>query len=264
MMSRPAPVKGLLGGSGATTSLGGPLGLGLGAPSPLALYGSGESQRRSFSWRRFVPSMDEINQPTRQVTNLFLAINIATYVLSKFERNVILKMAGIPYEIARGEWHRLLTAGFLHTDLLHLLSNGLALHWLGPDLEAALGRGRFAAVYLASVIAGGAMQYHFGAWGAVTWGASGGVAGLFAAYVLYRVRNRNYTGWGAQDQSWVAQVVGLNVMLSLLAGGNIAHWAHLGGALGGAAVCWLIGPRYRWRNGYVVDDPVLPIFRQRR
>ncbi|PNW83384.1 hypothetical protein CHLRE_05g245451v5 [Chlamydomonas reinhardtii] len=224
--------------------------------------------RQLSDWRRMLPTWQDFRNsaegPYRQVTNLFLAINVATYLVARTDRSVVLAMAAIPHEVARGEWHRLLTAGFLHTDFLHLLSNMLALHWLGPDLESAAGRGRFAAIYLLSVVAGSAAQYAWGGWGTVSWGASGGVAGLFAAYVTYRLRNRNYTGWSSADMSWVAQVVGLNVVLSMVAGGSLAHWAHLGGALGGAAAVLLLGPRYRWRNGFVVDEPLLPLFRSRR
>ncbi len=58
------------------------------------------------------------------------------------------------------------------------------------------------------------------------------------------------------------QIVGLNVLLSLAAGGHIGHWAHLGGLLGGAAAMWLTGPRYVWRGGYMEDRPILPWFRK--
>ncbi|KAG2445052.1 hypothetical protein HYH02_008920 [Chlamydomonas schloesseri] len=224
--------------------------------------------RQLSGWRRLLPSWQDFRNsaegPFRQVTNLFLAINVATYLAARFDRGVVLGMAAIPHQIAAGELYRLLTAGFLHTDFLHLLSNMLALHWLGPDLESAAGRGRFAAIYLTAVLAGSAAQYALGGWGTVSWGASGGVSGLFAGYVTYRLRNRAYTGWSSGDISWVLQVVGLNVFLSLAAGGSLAHWAHLGGALGGAAAVLLLGPRYRWRNGFVVDEPLLPLFRSRR
>ena len=80
---------------------------------------------RHLSWRRLLPSMDDFRNaaegPTRQVTNLLLAINVSTYLVAKFDHGVVVSMAAIPYEIAKGEWYRLLTCGFLHTDFLHIL-----------------------------------------------------------------------------------------------------------------------------------------------
>src|SRR5215216_174260 len=56
--------------------------------------------------------------------------------------------------VADGEWWRLLTAGFLHGGLFHLLLNMYALYFLGRMLEPALGHVRFAALYFASLLAG--------------------------------------------------------------------------------------------------------------
>jgi hypothetical protein len=50
----------------------------------------------------------------------------------------------------------------------------LSLHWLGPPLESAAGRGRFTAIYLASIMGGSWAQYHFGSFAAASMGASGG------------------------------------------------------------------------------------------
>ncbi|GFR44534.1 hypothetical protein Agub_g5804 [Astrephomene gubernaculifera] len=226
------------------------------------------SQKRLMSWRRYVPTFGDFQNgaqdPYRQVTNLFLALNIATFILAKYDRGIVVNMAAIPYSIAKGEYYRLLTSGFLHTDFIHLLTNMLTLHWLGPELESACGRSRFAAIFVVSIISGGWLQYTMGPFASVAWGASGGIYGLFAAYLVYRLRNRNFISWEAHDMQWLAQVVGLNVLLAFMAGGSLAHWCHLGGALGGAAVCWLAGPRYRWQGGRLVDSPLLPWFAPRR
>lgn len=41
----------------------------------------------------------------------------------------------------------------------------------------------------------------------------------------------------------------------------IACRAHIGGVVGGAAAMFLLGPRYVWEGGHVVDKPLLPLFR---
>ncbi len=53
-----------------------------------------------------------------------------------------------------GEWWRLLTSSFVHSSLLHLLINLVALTTVGFVLERLLGHATFAAVYAASAIFG--------------------------------------------------------------------------------------------------------------
>ena len=52
------------------------------------------------------------------------------------------------------EYYRLLTSGFLHDGLLHILFNMVFLYFVGPSLEAAIGKLNFVAVYFASLLAG--------------------------------------------------------------------------------------------------------------
>ena len=56
--------------------------------------------------------------------------------------------------VANGEWYRLVTAGFLHAGLLHILFNMVALYFLGSLLEPGIGTPRFLAVYFVSLLAG--------------------------------------------------------------------------------------------------------------
>ena len=52
------------------------------------------------------------------------------------------------------EYWRLITAGFLHSGLLHIGFNMYILYWLGTMLEPSLGHVRFLALYFASLLAG--------------------------------------------------------------------------------------------------------------
>ena len=51
-----------------------------------------------------------------------------------------------------GEWWRIVTAGFLHANEIHLLFNMLALFNLASALEPELGRGRVLALYATSLL----------------------------------------------------------------------------------------------------------------
>src|SRR5205814_1733407 len=82
--------------------------------------------------------------------------------------------------IDHGDLWRLVTSGFIHAGLPHLLFNMLSLWVLGSLLEPVTGRARFLVIYFTSLLAGS-----FGALVAqptgLTVGASGAVFGLLAA-----------------------------------------------------------------------------------
>lgn len=142
------------------------------------------------------------------------------------------------FAIDQGEYWRLITSGFLHTGLLHLLFNMLALYILGGLLEPAIGRLRFATVYFVSLLAGS-----FGALLlepiAATAGASGAIFGLMgAALVVMRERAL---------ESGIALWLGLNLLITFTIPG-ISIGGHLGGLFGGALAMALIAevaPRLR-------------------
>lgn len=147
----------------------------------------------------------------------------------------------VPGIVWDGEWWRVLTSGFLHIGPIHLLFNMLALWILGRDLEAVLGRARFIALYLISLLGGAAAVMALYAPFAAVAGASGAVFGLMGglAVVLRRLR------------APVGQVVGLivvNVVISVVIPG-ISLIGHLGGLIVGAgATAALVYAPARNRN----------------
>ena len=126
--------------------------------------------------------------------------------------------------LAEGEWWRLLTAAFLHANLLHIGLNMLLLWWVGSGLEEAMGRARYLALYLVSGLAGSAGALLLSP-EAITVGASGAIFGLLgAALVLER-----QTGVSGGP---ILAIVVINVVLSFRPGISIG--GHLGGLAGGA------------------------------
>jgi len=131
------------------------------------------------------------------------------------------------FAIDQGDYWRLLTAGFLHTGMIHLLFNMFALYVLGGMLEPAIGRVRFAVIYFVSLLAG--------SFGALlleptlpTVGASGAVFGLMgAAVVVMRHRGIN------PMESGIGIWLGLNLLITFTIP-NISIGGHLGGLVGGA------------------------------
>ncbi len=135
--------------------------------------------------------------------------------------------------IADGEWYRIVTGGFLHAGLIHIGFNMLALYILGPLLEPAIGRARFLALYLASLLAG-SLGVMLLSPNELTVGASGAIFGLFAAaFVIARGRGMHEVS----TQLGFLLVINLVFTFSIP---NISVGAHLFGALGGAVCAAII------------------------
>jgi membrane associated rhomboid family serine protease len=130
-------------------------------------------------------------------------------------------------------YYELITSAFLHLSLLHILSNMLALAFIGPALEQLMGRWRFAAVYLLSGLGGSAFIYAFGAKLVVTAGASGAVFGLFGAcLVLYRKLGL--------DLQYLIGIIALNFVFTFSVHG-ISKLGHIGGFITGLAAGLAVG-----------------------
>jgi membrane associated rhomboid family serine protease len=132
----------------------------------------------------------------------------------------------VPVLVQNGEWWRLFTSGFLHIGPIHLLFNMIALWVLGRDLEIVLGRGRFLAVYVISLLGGSAAVMLFSMPNQAVAGASGAVFGLMGGLAVVLRRLRAPAG----------QVIGLiavNLVISVLIPG-ISLLGHLGGLVIGA------------------------------
>ncbi len=128
----------------------------------------------------------------------------------------------------------ILTYQFLHGGLWHLAFNMLALFFFGPRLEARLGGGRFLGLYLVSGMGGAALSL-LTPYSAII-GASGAVFGVLLAFARYYPRERIFI-WGVLPVESRVLVVFL-AAFSLWAGfsgaqAGVAHFAHLGGFVGG-------------------------------
>jgi rhomboid protease GluP len=187
-------------------------------------------------------------------TWIFLAANVAVWLLVQFDENAVLGFGlKINALIAQGEYWRLLTAMFLHQELVHLGFNMLALYVLGVDVEATFGPRRFFTIYLLSGLMGSAFSYLLSS--ADSLGASGALYGLFGALLLYFVRNRRAFGeYGRRRLMNLVAVIVLNLVMSY-AIPFIDIWAHVGGLLGGLALGYALAPVYRVAPGDLWGEP---------
>ena len=135
-------------------------------------------------------------------------------------------------QLAGGDFWRLLTNGFMHRDIFHLLLNMLALWILGGLLEPALGRTRFALVYFVSLLCGslGVLLYSADE----SAGASGAVFGLMGAAIVV-ARSRGISLMESGLGLWL----GLNLLLTFTIP-NISIGGHIGGLIGGVVAAFVL------------------------
>jgi membrane associated rhomboid family serine protease len=131
------------------------------------------------------------------------------------------------------EYWRLITTGFLHDGLLHILVNMFSLYFVGSALEPAIGRINFLAIYFASLVAGSFGALVFSPM-IPTLGASGAIFGIFGALIVL-ARNRGIPIW----QSGLGVVLVFNLIFSVSFRG-ISVGGHLGGLIGGLIAGWAV------------------------
>jgi rhomboid protease GluP len=142
-----------------------------------------------------------------------------------------------------GRWWTLISAGFLHGSLLHIIFNMLAFRQLGALVLHTFGVYRMVTIYLVTGVLGFLASYLAGV--AVTIGASASVCGLIGAS-LYYGKSRGGTFGEAVFKQTSGWLVGL-FLIGLMPGIN--NWGHGGGILAGILVGFLLGYTERRREG---------------
>ena len=137
------------------------------------------------------------------------------------------------------QWYRLITSGFIHFGVFHILMNMLLLFQLGNLLERALGGVRFGLLYAACLLAGSLGVLIIDGNG-ITGGASGAVFGLMAAAAVgLQRRGINVFSTG------IGTTLLINLVLTFSIRG-ISIGGHLGGVVGGAICGWfMLAPAWK-------------------
>ena len=156
--------------------------------------------------------------------------------------------------VVDGAWWQPVTSMFTHVEIWHIGFNMLALWFLGPQLELAVGRLRFLALYLISGLAGSAAVLWLAGDRVQTLGASGAVFGLIGALLVVTVK---VGGNVSQIGMWLL----LNGVLTFTIP-HISWQGHLGGLVGGSLVAAILvwSPRPRraaWQAAGLIGLAVL-------
>jgi membrane associated rhomboid family serine protease len=145
----------------------------------------------------------------------------------------------------------LLTSMFLHGSWMHLIGNMLYLWIVGDNVEEVLGSVRYLIVYLACGLAGSLAQIAVDPESVTpTLGASGAIAGIMGAYVVWFPHNQiRVLLFRFITVLPAAIVIGGWIVLQIWLGANslgggseqggVAYLAHVGGAVTGIVVAFL-------------------------
>jgi len=191
------------------------------------------------------------------VTRLLLIANVTVFLLQfVFGSQLVAWFALWPFHTPSAygtgflPW-QVITYGFLHGSLIHIGFNMLALYMFGGQIEQVFGPRRFLIYYLGCVFGAAVMQLATSALAGgeayPTVGASGGVFGLLLAYGLFFPRRMVMLIFPPIPMpAWL--FVTLYGLLELYLGvtgtqAGVAHFAHLGGMLGG----WILIRQWRRR-----------------
>jgi membrane associated rhomboid family serine protease len=177
------------------------------------------------------------------VTRNLLIANIAVFLLQQVMGDIILQYFALwPLGSGLFEVWQVVTSAFLHGGVTHILFNMIALYMFGGAIERTLGAREFTLYYFVCAIVASLLQL------AVLWffpsaepgptlGASGAIFGLLLAFgMMYPHEKVMLMFLPVPMPAWLFVTGYAIVELTMGVTGiepGVAHFAHLGGMLGG-------------------------------
>ena len=183
-------------------------------------------------------------------------------LLSPSRRALLLfGMSGAYPVFVQGAWWTLLTASWLHGNLIHIVFNMYWIRRFGPDCVELIGPSRTVIIYVVSGVAGfllsstagwlfAGLRIPFLSGGLLTMGASASVLGLLGAITHY-----GRTGGSRLIRDQAKQYIIWFIISGLIFPGT-DNYAHLGGFLGGYGASALMNPLARERGDHLIGAMV--------
>lgn len=159
------------------------------------------------------------------------------------------------------DYKRLITSGFLHVSWWHLFFNMYSLYVFSATLNVFMPLYQYLLIYFLSLIGASLLALYIhrnhGDYSAV--GASGAISGIvFAAIAL--VPSMELVFFGLRFPAWLYAVLFIAISIYGIRNqkDNIAHEAHLGGAITGVLVLLTLQPSLISTNYFIIALILIP------
>jgi membrane associated rhomboid family serine protease len=202
------------------------------------------------------------------ITMLLIVVNALVFFMELSGGDAFVNTwSAVPRQIVHGHhWITLFTSMFMHASWMHIIGNMVFLWAFGPEIEDAMGRGRYLVFYLAGGMVAMMAQVLSSPYSKIpSLGASGAIAAVMGAFIVTYPRDRirtllfffiffkvTYIPAVLLIGFWfLTQVLNFGVVAQVQSGG-VAYLAHIGGFLFGAITARLIEDpqRIRYRSPY--------------
>jgi membrane associated rhomboid family serine protease len=164
--------------------------------------------------------------------NFFTPTTATNYVFGSLNKDWVLQ---------EGEWYRIFSAAFLHSNALHIFSNTLFLFICGVTLERIIGTYWFLIVFFISATVGSLVSIELNNNDIASVGVSGAIMGILGATITIAVSLKNYF-WRDRLQ-WQSLQILVPALIPTMK--HVDYAAHFGGMLGGIVSGLLILIIYR-------------------
>jgi membrane associated rhomboid family serine protease len=165
--------------------------------------------------------------------------------------------------IRSGEQIRMISSGFLHADLTHLIFNMLTLWFFAPVVSSYLGNFSFGLIYFGSLIFGSllTMVFHKNDYGYRAVGASGAVTGVLYSAILLQPDMMLGIFFIIPIPAYLFGILYLlySIYGMKAKNDNIGHTAHFGGAIGGYLITLIKDPQLFVEHTLMVVLLAIPI-----
>jgi membrane associated rhomboid family serine protease len=215
-----------------------------------------------------IPLSDASRRPVRLpvVTAFIIVVNVFVFLLELMRGDAfVMQWSAIPAQIISGHhWITIFTAMFMHGSWSHIIGNMIFLWAFGPEIEDAMGRGRYLLFYLAGGLVAMLAQILADPHStAPNLGASGAIAAVMGAFIVTYPRDRikavlfilvfvriTFIPAALLIGFWfLTQLVHAGTVAQVQTGG-VAYLAHVGGFAFGAVTARLFEGSSR-----IVDEP---------